>query len=68
MIMTDKLANNLMDSLMCVAISALGGYPKDGLDISTQEIVNKYTQTKFCELLAEWEDIAEEEWEIIETE
>lgn len=66
--MTDKLANSVMDSLMCIAISALGGYPKNGLDIQTQKIVAGYAQKKFCELLAEWEDIAEEEWEIIETE
>lgn len=68
MIMTDKLANSLMDSLMRVAISALGGYPKDGLDVRTENIVNTYAQRKFCELLVEWEDIAEEEWEIIDAE
>lgn len=68
MIMTDKLANSLMDTLRCVAISALGGYPKDGLDLQTQQIVEGYAQKKFCELLVDWEDITEEEWEIIETE
>lgn len=68
MIITDKLANRLMDDLLCVAISALGGYPEEGLSLETQKICSKWARTKFLELTDEWQDITGEEWEIYEIE
>lgn len=60
--MTNKLANQLMDSFACVAISA-NGIPE------TQEEFDKvteYARNTFVNLLTEWEELKGEEWEIEE--
>lgn len=71
--MTNKLANTLMDSLACVAISANGGarVDEDGNIIVTNEDlqkVSKYAQKTFLEILTPWEELMGEEWEIEEDE
>lgn len=67
--MTNKLANNLMDCLVCVAISANGGCPMDEhgkpcLSKEQMEVIDTYAQDTFCSILGRWEDLMGEEWEI----
>lgn len=69
--MTNKLANTLMDTLACVAISANGGakVDEDGNIIVTDEDlqnVAEYVRKTFHAILAPWEDLMGEEWEIEE--
>lgn len=70
--MTGKLANQLMEDLMCVAISATGGaiLCEDGsYDKKQMEYCEEYAKTTFCELLEAWEELLNEKWEIeVETE
>ena len=67
MVMTQKLANELMDNLACLAMSALGtdehieSWEKDreeNIPIFeeeyTREVLN-YARTKFVEICDEWE-------------
>lgn len=67
--MTNKLANELMDCLACVAISANGGVATDenGDFLMTEEQiqkVNEYARSTFVNILTEWEDFTGEKWEI----
>ena len=67
MVMTEKLANEIMDNLACLAISAMGtegqieGWEKDeGEDVPVfkEEYIRKvldYAREKFVEICAEWE-------------
>lgn len=69
--MTNKLANDLMDCLACVAISANGGCPMDEhgepcISEEQMEAVNTYAREAFCAILGQWEDLTGEEWEIEE--
>ena len=71
--MTSKLANTLMDCLACVAISANGGVEvdKNGNPITTEEQMQKvseYAQKTFVDILAPWEELMGEDWEIEEDE
>ncbi len=67
--MTLKLANQLMDSLVCLAISANGGADYDHLPTDEQmALVTKYASNKLLEICAEWEVLKGEEWEIEEPE
>lgn len=62
--MTNKLANQLMDSFACVAISA-NGIPE------TQEqfdMVTEYARNTFISILSVWEELKGEKWEIEENE
>ena len=71
--MTQKLANDLMDCLTCLAISALGGahidengepfVPDVLLDAATN-----YARSTFINLTDALAENAGEEWEIIPTE
>lgn len=71
--MTQKLANDLMDCLTCLAISALGGVSIDEngepyVPDEKMEIATTFARDTFIELA---DDIAKdigEEWEIIPTE
>lgn len=69
LVMTEKLANQLMDTLTCVYISAMGGVPTDenGEVCMTNEqfeAVELYARSKFCEILEEFEENLGEEWKI----
>lgn len=64
MVMTEKLANQLMDSLACVAISA-NGIPKTEEQF---EKVSEYARNTFMSILGAWEELKGEEWEIEEAE
>lgn len=64
MFMTDKLANQLMETLACVAISAIG-VPKTEAEFGK---INEYARTTFTAILTAWEKVKNEEWEIGEVE
>ena len=67
MIMTKKLANQLMDDLMCVAISATGGVIQDSNGHCNQEQMNfaqEYARQVFCDILEALEDVTNKEWSI----
>ena len=68
MIMTKKLADQLMDTLACVAISAMGGViqHEDGsFDQEQMDYAQTYARNTFCELLEAWEEMTGKEWNII---
>ena len=66
MTMTKKLADQLVETLMCVAISATGGVDPNNIDEKQMEYANEYATTTFVELLEAWEELTGEEWEIEE--
>ena len=64
MVMTEKLANELMDLLACVALSATGGVDPDNLDEKQIEYAQEYAKNTFCDLLDAWEELTGKEWDI----
>ena len=64
MVMTEKLANELMDLLTCVALSATGGVDPDNIDDEQVEYAKEYAKNTFCELLDAWEELTGKEWDI----
>ena len=67
MIMTEKLATQLMDTLACVAISATGGAMQDARGNFNREqmaFAQQYAKDTFCELLGAWEEKMGKEWAI----
>ena len=69
MVMKEKLANQLMDCLAYVAISATGGIiQNESGDFSQEQIdfVEKYARETFYNILEAWEKSMEKEWDIIE--
>lgn len=64
MVMTEKLANELMDLLACVALSATGGVDPDNIDERQLEYAQEYAKNTFCELLGAWEELTGKEWDI----
>lgn len=65
--MTETLANNLMELLACVAISAHGGIyqHEDGhYDQKQIESAEQYARETFCQILGAWEELTGEKWEI----
>ena len=64
MVMTEKLANELMDLLACVALSATGGVDPDNIDEKQVEYAQEYAKNTFCELLDAWEELTGKEWDI----
>lgn len=80
MVMTEKLANEIMDNLACLAISAMGtegqiegwekGKNKD-VPIFKEEYVRKimdYARAKFVEICAEWEQEMGEDFQVVPNE
>lgn len=66
--MTNKLANTLMNSLACVAFSAVGKAVTDENDdiIVTDEDFQKvaeYARKTFSKILLPWEELMGDEWE-----
>ena len=69
MIMKEKLANQLMDALACVAISATGGIIQNENGDFNQEqmkFAEEYARETFYNILEAWEESMEKEWEIVE--
>ena len=64
MIMTNTLANQLFETLMCVAISATGGVDIDNIDQKQMEYAESYAKETFCDLLRAWEDLTGKKWKI----
>ena len=62
--MTKKLADQLMETLMCVALSATGGINPNNLDTNQLDYCEGYATATFCDLLEAWEELTGEEWEI----
>lgn len=59
--MTEKLANDLMDNLAALAISANGRLPETEEELQSCERYAKETFTRLCE---EWEQTMEGTWEV----
>ena len=80
MIMTEKLANEIMDNLACLAISAMGtegqieGWEKDNgedVPIFKEEYTRRvltYAREKFVEICAEWEQEMGEDFQVVPNE
>ena len=66
MIMTNTLANQLMETLACVALSATGGVDPDNINQKQMEYAENYAKETFCNLLGAWEELTGEKWEIEE--
>ena len=69
MVMTEKLANQLMDCLACVAISATGGIIQNENGDFNQvqmKFAEEYARETFYNILEAWEESMEKEWEIVE--
>lgn len=67
MIMTAKLANQLVDTLACVAISATGGAIQDANGHYSQEqmeFAQEYAKETFCAILESWEEQMGKKWDI----
>ena len=69
MIMTKSLADELMNALACVAISANGGIALDEngeptISPENLELINTYARNKFVEICNEWVAEMREEWVI----
>ena len=67
MIMTKKLADQTMETLVCIAISATGGAvmtETGGINAEQLSFANAYAKQTFIKLLSEWEEIIGTEWEI----
>jgi hypothetical protein len=64
MLMTNALAQQLMDTLMCVAISALGGVDPENIDPKQMECAENYAKQTFCDLLGAWEECTGKKWKI----
>ena len=80
MVMTEKLANEIMDNLACLAISAMGTegqierWEKDeGEDVPifkeeyTRRVLT-YAREKFVEICAEWEQEMGEDFRVVPNE
>ena len=69
MVMKEKLANQLMDCLAYVAISATGGIIQNengDFNQEQMEFVEKYARETFYNILEAWEKSMEKEWDIVE--
>ena len=66
MIMTNALAEQLMATLMCVALSATGGVDPDNIDPKQVECAKNYMKETFCDLLGAWEARTGKKWKIEE--
>ena len=67
MVMTNELANQLMEDLMCVAISAMGGIieNEDGsFDSEQVKMAEAYAKETLCNILGEWEEMNGTRWKI----
>lgn len=67
MIMTAKLATELMNNLACLALSATGGVVTDENGEFNQEQLDyaqEYARKTFCELADAWEELLGKKWQI----
>ena len=67
MIMTKKLADQIMETLACIAISATGGATvttTGEINIEQLNYAETYAKEAFIELLSYWEEVMGKEWDI----
>lgn len=64
MIMTNILANQLLENLMCVALSATGGVDLENINQKQMEFAEHYAKETFCDLLEAWEKSMGAKWKI----
>ena len=64
MTMTKKLADQLFETLMCVALSATGGVDPNNINQKQVEYAEKYAKETFCDLLEAWEKLTGKKWDI----
>ena len=67
MTMTEKLATQLMNDLVCVAISATGGAIQDANGNFDQEqikLAQEYAKQAFLDILSAWEEPMGKKWNI----
>jgi len=62
--MTNILANQLMETLACVALSATGGVDPDNIDQEQMKYAEAYAKETFCDLLEAWEEATGKKWKI----
>lgn len=63
--MTQKLANDLMDCLCALAISANGRMPETDEEFEQSQ---QYAKDTFMTLCDQWEQVTGETWEVIPSE
>ena len=66
MTMTKKLADQLFDTLMCVALSATGGVDPNNINQKQVEYAEKYAKETFCDILEAWAELTGKKWDIKE--
>lgn len=66
MIMTKKLADRLMEDLMCLALSATGGVDPKNINQKQMEYVENYVKETLYDLLSAWEELTGKEWKLKE--
>lgn len=66
MTMTKKLADQLFETLMCVALSATGGVDPKIINLKQMEYAEEYAEETFCDLLEAWEKLTGKKWDIEE--
>ena len=64
MTMTKKLADQLFETLKCVAISATGGVDPKTIAQKLMDYAENYAMETFCDLLGAWEELTGKEWNI----
>ena len=64
MTMTKKLADQLFETLMCVALSATGGVDLKNINQKQMEYVEEQAKETFCDLLIAWEELTGKKWDI----
>ena len=66
MIMTKKLADRLMEDLMCLALSATGGVDPKNINQKQMEYEENYVKETLYDLLSAWEELTGKEWKLKE--
>lgn len=61
MIMTEKLANSLVDDLIELAVFAIGHSPQE----EEKRLIEEYARKTFLFLCAEWSDLTGEDWQVL---
>lgn len=69
MVMKEKLVNQLIGCLACVAISATGGIIQNengDFNQKQMDFVEKYARETLYNILEAWEESMGKEWEVVE--
>lgn len=66
MTMTKKLAYQLLDTLMRVALSATGCVDPKNINQKQMEYAEEYAKETYCNLLEAWEELTGKKWDIVE--